>query len=248
MSNTSAGYKAALDFNSKAVACLALGNHRGCTVELENALKAYRSFLHVADVRVTEVQHEQVHASRVRLKSIPLPDSVAELPQFGHNKSPTLSQFACGNIFTVFCRAFVVTGDVEQGLAAATPEHLVPAIILYNMGLSFHLHAIRVGSTIGMVRAYEFYRHSVALVETRTAVVDVSRQRLLLAALALNMAHISSAFYHGINTRTSMVLLRNLIFDAGRAQEDFDEDEMDVFTMNWIYFSEYQHLTMAPSA
>jgi hypothetical protein len=236
----------ALDFNVKAVSCLALGDHRGCTVQLENALKAYRGLLQNADVRMAEAPQDRLNGPNIRLQSIPLPDNVSEPAPVAQNKASGQSQFSCGNLFTVFHKAFVAVADDEQ-VVASVPEHIVPAMVLYNMGLSFHLDAIRRGSTVGMVRAYEFYRHSMALVENGRIEMNHSRQRPLLAALALNMAHISAAFYHGASTRTSMVLLRNIL-DVGGAHEDLEEDELDTFTMSWVFYSEYHHLAMAPAA
>jgi hypothetical protein len=237
----------ALDFNVKAVSLLALGDHRGCTLELENGLKAYRGFLRNNDVRMAEGPEDHLGGPTIRILSIPLPDSVSEHTPVAPNKMSTPSEFAGGNLITVFQKAFVAVLEEEQVLASV-PEHIVPAIILYNMGLSFHLDAIRKGSTIVMARAYEFYRHSMALVEHRRVEMDPSRQRPLLAALALNMAHISAAFYHDVDTRRSMVLLSNLIADVGNAHEDLEEDELDTFTMSWIFYSEYHHLALAAAA
>ncbi|CAB9504493.1 expressed unknown protein [Seminavis robusta] len=258
-------HQTALDFNIKAVAYLAQGDHRGCTTELENALKAYRTSLQIADRRLEADAMEMANEdderrTSIRLQTFALPDSLTASLEDGSTRKAS-SQFACGNVLTVFQKAFVAVRDDEfddefdfddddEDDEPHHPEHIVPSTILYNMGLSFHLDAIRHGSSVGMVRAYEFYRHSMAMLENRREAIDPTRVRALLAALACNMAHISASFYHQSNTSKSMALLRNLVMNGvdDDDEDDLQDDELDTFTMNWIFYSEYHHAALAAAA
>ena len=195
--------------NMKAVSSMARGDHKGCTTELESALHAFRGLLGVAgNVQEHQAQPDRHHRPVISIQSVQLPDCPSVVSsQFGYNP------------LTLFHKAFVVVNKQEEDPMGGTSsnegvdadmmlpgsEHAVPSVLLYNMALSFHTEGIRKGSAVAMARAYEFYRHSVLLLE-RAGIDAVQQGRgrtLLLAALANNMAHVSASLFHHNRTRAS---------------------------------------------
>ena len=148
------------------------------------------------------------------------------------------SQFG-PNVLTMIQKAFVAV-DHREG--PATPDNVVPALLLYNMGLSFHLQAVRTGKTSYIVRASEFYRYAMSLLEAGSA-----RPKALMAALANNMGHISASMFHARNLKTAMTMLKNLMDDP-TTERSLQEDELDILTMNWVFYSEYHHTALAAAA
>jgi hypothetical protein len=96
-----------------------------------------------------------------------------------------------------------------------------------------------------MSRAYEFYRHSALLLErTEADAAEQGRGRRLwlLAALANNMAHVSVSFFLHNRARSSLTLPRNLVDDEamdGFFHGSMADDEIDLFTMNWVFSAEW---------
>lgn len=269
-------------FNETAVSSMARGDHQECTKALESALRAYRGSLRQAEAedqqeQQVDARHRRSRAAKIWIQSVPLPDCPSGISsQFGYNS------------LTVFSKAFVtvseqqqqgpeddpmegvtfyasVNQNQEEGQATEFPgsEHVVPAMLLYNMALSFHTQSLSQGSTAALARAYQFYRHAALLLERAEAEAAAGQdplqlqddesydgRRVLLAALANNMAHVSASMFHRDHTRASLKLLRNLVEDATTSEFylGLQEDELDTFTMNWVFHDECADLAMASAA
>ena len=270
-----------LFFNDTAVSWMARGDHQECTKALESALRAFRGSLRERDAaeqqeQPADARRRRSRAARVKIQSVPLPDCPTGISsQFGYNS------------LTVFSKAFVTVCEQQQepeddpmeGVTSSVSanqdqeeddamefpgsEHVVPAMLLYNMALSFHAQSLSQGSTAALVRAYHFYRHAALLLDRAEAEAAANQdplhlqdddyydgRRVLLAALANNMAHVSASMFHRDHTRASLNLLRNLVEDATTHEFylGLQEDEMDTFTMNWVFYDECADLAMASAA
>ena len=224
--NSTTSTSSVLDLNAQAISCLALGDHRGCAFQLEHALNAYRASSFQGSRDHSRQNHPAAHC---QVQSVPLalPSCQRSVSQYG------------SSVLTVFQKAFVLTSN-RQTLAAH--ETVVPAILLFNMGLSFHLEAIGNGQGKVMARAYEFYRYAMSLLER-----GPMQPRQLVAAIANNMAHVSACFYHDANLRIAMTIIKNLIDDPNTEME-VDEEDLDTLTMNWVFYAEYHHIKLAAAA
>jgi hypothetical protein len=225
---SSASNLSVLDLNAQAISCLLLGDKRGCSFQLESALNAYRR---AAAMQATGVETQaRPPSASLRIHMVPLPLSPAR---------KTASQFG-PNIFGVLHRAFMV----EDDRGSYEPDHdtIVPAVILYNLGLVFHREAIENGQSLTLAKANEFYRYAMALVER-----GQFQSRSLLAAIANNMAHISACFFNEESLHTAMEVLMNVMNDP-ETRAEFDQDDLDLLGMNWIFYSEHHHVGLAAAA
>jgi hypothetical protein len=228
--------------NIKGVTSMVQGDHRSSQSELENALKAFRSSLRNAggNPHQNGYQHRQetpdTNRGQIEIQSISLPQCL-----------PVATSPFCYNALTVFNRAFIAVEEISSSddvLLPATNQHIIPAILLYNLGLSYHTEGMKRGTTHDMFRAYQFYRHSFSLLE-RAPIVD-GKEKTLLAALCNNMAHVSSCFFFDDSTMSSMNLLRNVV-ESGTTG-DLEEEDITFFTMNLVFYSEFSGLGLAPAA
>lgn len=219
----------------------------GCARELESALKAFRSALRDAgNVLEHQAQREQHYQlPDISVQTVPLPDCPSTVSsQFGYNP------------LTMFHKAFVTVqhheeqGDAFTGMMSLGSERTVSSVLLYNMGLSFHAEGLRKGNTAAMSRAFEFYRHSMMLLGREDRPERRTGPLLLLAALANNMAHVSACFFRHDRTRASLAIVHSLVDEA--AMDEFfhgmEDDDIDVFSMNCVYFSETSELALLSAA
>ena len=158
---------------------------------------------------------------------------------------------ACG-AFAVFTGAFVFV-QTDEGKCAPTTDrmnnHLIPAVLLYNMGLCHHQEAIRYsgGCAIGFDMARKCYSHALILFE---AVSEEIRQTdlLVLAALTNNMACIANFFCDANNTKIFGKMLSDILDHTDVENQLDEEDAHVIFSLNVMIVAELNLHGVAPAA
>ena len=126
-------------------------------------------------------------------------------------------------------------------------EHVVPATLLYNMGLCHHQETLRQGKHCnGLKLAYTSYSHALTMLNAVAGELRES-DMLLVAALANNMANIASLFFDIGN----VFMFRKILEDVMETtdMDDFeDDDAYTFFSMNLMFVAELQWHALAPAA
>ena len=231
--------KVVLEMNSKAVSLLLQGKHEVSHFTLQKALESFRTALN-EETEAMEVQRE-VDADEV--DSTILHTVAIHEPQHQTLKSATSS---CDNsVVTVYNRAFVMT-SAEEPLFDEN-EHTVPAVLLYNMGLSHHMLANQTGKSAVLRKAMQLYTMSFTMLEQASNVLN-DMDIMVLLALANNMGVISgSQFYDRAGAETSRLMM-DRILSSSECLEILEEEDIEFFSLNLMFLSEYQKHVLAPAA
>lgn len=135
--------------------------------------------------------------------------------------------------------------------------HFLSGILLYNIGLSHHLEALKKGGSKMLSRALDFYTMSHVTLTTEQSCPQLrgrcaDLQNFLLMSLVNNMGHIH-AYFRNIDEAKICggELCKRLSplvcgYD-GRPAVSNDDDEYRVFFLNVCFFSESE-LSSAPAA
>ena len=133
------------------------------------------------------------------------------------------------------------------GCSNSVDEHVVPATLMYNMGLCHHQRALRQGDhTRGLKAAYLAYSHGLTLLNAVSGELRNS-DMVLVAALANNMANISSL----VSNINSVRLFRQILDDVMETTDldGFgDDDAYAFFSLNLMLVSDIQLHALAPAA
>lgn len=146
-------------------------------MELENGLKAFRDALRAAGGALRAAlagEHEM--RGRIGIESVPLPAgslSPELSPQFGYNA------------LAICNRAFVAvdthsSSAFDEPILPAQNQHLLPATLLYNLGLCYHIDGMRTGTSTQMLKAYQYYRHSFSFLERAPERLEGKQEVLLV--------------------------------------------------------------------
>lgn len=183
--------------NNQALEYMMLGNHNETVGALGAALSNLRMY-----------QDAVSSCSSLDQSKLPLHKTV-ESP-----KSPPLCSIpltappatACTSMFTLFHRALAI----PHCNAMEGNTDRIMAVLLYNMGLSLHLQALRSGRTTELNGALQLYEMAFAVVEDAWSELEVNDLMLLLLALFNNMGHIHSSRFDNVKTRTCLDWLKTL--------------------------------------
>jgi hypothetical protein len=188
-----------VDLNNRAVRCLLQGNGNGSVAALQYALstlQTHRDIEKVArtqiEIRVTRTQEQSlaekpfhstvVHSGHGTLASI-------SLPLFGRDSE-------CSGTFPIFNHAFTLSKSADLVASVSKNYDRFMAMLLYNMGLSLHIQALRSGKSAELRGALDLYGMSFSVVEANWELFPVDDLMLILMALLNNLGHINSIFYN----------------------------------------------------
>jgi hypothetical protein len=132
----------------------------------------------------------------VVIKSVPIDGPLCSLISMSEDANHKVSP---GNYFSIYKRAFLMdVHDREMDLLGwlrCVPH--MPAVLLYNTGLVFHLLALQTGSTSVFLKALELYKLSMIILEDNAKNgFYVSELDILMLALTNNMGHCHSHFHN----------------------------------------------------
>ena len=219
-------FNSVMNLNTKAIAFLMQESHLDCILALQNALNRFKGSLPDTDVSMGGSNSSwAIHT--------------VELPRQGS---------ICNDAFEIFNSAFVFLSErgYEGSDTTEGDERIIPAVLLYNLGLCHHRVALREGDSDGLRAASRFYSHALTLLETVAHELTDS-EMILLAALANNMAQISSAFFDTKSTRAFQQMLEDIL--EATDVECLEEEDSDlVFSMNLLMASQLHLHGLAPAA
>ena len=138
------------------------------------------------------------------------------------------------NVFSIFNRAIVVTPACESSATTQSPEYraIVTAVFLYNMGLAYHREGTEQGCSTMLRKALDIYNMARKTLSTEknqqanTAVYD-----LVMFALASNMGHIYSVFYH---REGAVECRRYLLLNIARFPSVLSPEDYASFSLNMM--------------
>lgn len=219
-------FNTVMNMNTKAIAFLLQGCQDDCLITLHDAMSCLRTSLSEND--------DSMSCSRFywTTQTIELPDQAP----------------VCNDAFEMFNSAVVFLWQNNQGDSdeEVGDEGIIPAVLLYNMGLCHHRKAIREGSTKVLQIASRCYSHAMSLLETLCDELGDS-DMVLLAALANNMAQISSTLFETKNTIGFQRMLDEIIECTD--MEYIEEEEAQLFfSMNLLMATELHLHGVAPAA
>jgi hypothetical protein len=224
-----ASYNTVMNMNTKAVSFLIQGNQSDCILTLQDALQIFkRSLNEPSDVEMSASDSSPGWTTQ----SFELPPVPA----------------TCHESFQLFNSAFVFLweNNTEGTSLPESEERIVPAVLLYNLGLCHHREALRRADSDSLRTASRLYSHAMALLETLTDELRDS-DMVLCAALANNMAHIASSVFDTKATREFQHMLEDIM--AAADMEYLEEEDAEVFfCMNLLMASELHVHGLAPAA
>jgi len=224
----------AKQLNTKAVALLRDGRYHECLGILQQALQVSRRSISASDVvDGTEVVTKAMdvdHSSRLQVLS------------FSGETRTYDSAF-----LQMFDGAFVFRNDSEEEYEGQ--RYLIPATILYNVGLCYHQIAIRHGDlSRGLSAAHRTYCHAMNVLQCYSNELHVS-DMVLVAALSNNLASIFSTIMDDQSAREFLKILEDTMEAAELEAIVWDEDDcMVVFSMNLFLEKELKMHALAPAA
>jgi hypothetical protein len=222
----------AMSLNSKAVNSMIQNDHHESMVSFKFALQSCRT-----EIENEHQQEEQPHpAWTIRPIALPTGNFQAD---------------ACG-AFAVFTGAFVFVDD-DEGNGPAAKEvmnhRLIPAALLYNMGLCHHQEAMRYSGccALGFDMARRFYSYALTLLEEVSEDIRQS-DLLLLAALTNNMACITNFFCDASTTKIFGGMLADVLSHTDMKTQLGEEDAFVFFSRNVMMVTELTLNGIAPAA
>jgi hypothetical protein len=228
-----------LEMNSKAVALLAQGEHEFSHFTLQKALEGFRDVLR-KEPQVDGDMVDDDETDSTTLYTVAIHDA-----QYKTAASSTTSSSDC-SIVSVYCQAFVLTSD-EKDPHFSENEHTVPSVLLYNMGLSNHIQALQTGQSSMYRKAMQLYTMSFTMLEQASDILNDMDIKVLLA-LANNMFVISgSQFYDRQAAETSRLMMERII-SSPDSLESLDDEDIEFFSLNLMFLTEFQNNSLAPAA
>jgi tetratricopeptide (TPR) repeat protein len=139
------------------------------------------------------------------------------------------------NYFSMYNRAFILKKEKVQALSLAERSHLVPAILLYNMGLVFIKMGLQAVDGSHYVRAFNLYRLALGIVEKNlNSSLHMSDFSLLQLALYNNIGFINSHFFED---KEAMVCAGRMLatFASMDCSQLLSKEEYVFYYMNLLF-------------
>ncbi|CAB9510631.1 expressed unknown protein [Seminavis robusta] len=227
--------KIVLEMNTKAVSYLAQGEHECSHFTLQKALEGFRNVLNqqpseeapmMLDVDEDEIDGTVLHT---------IPIHAAQHKTVAPDHS----------FVTVYRHAFVLTSDQEP--LFTENEHTVPSVLLYNMGLSHHIQAIATGQSAIFRKAMQLYTMSFTMLENASDILN-DMDIMVLLALSNNMSVISGSEFYDRPSAESSRLMMERILSSTDCLESLEDEDIEFFSLNLMFLSEYQKHALAAAA
>lgn len=136
------------------------------------------------------------------------------------------------NVFSIFNRAIVVTPADDTSATAQSPEYkaIVTSVFMYNMGLAYHREGAEQGSSEMLRKAIDIYDMARKTLSTeKNQQANSSVYDLVMFALANNMGHIYSLFYH---RQGAVECRRYLLQNISRFPGVLSPEDFATFSLN----------------
>lgn len=221
-----------LEMNSCAVTSLAQGKHEASHCQLQMALEGFRNVLNQPASPMNV--HDDAEMDGASLYTVAIHDA----------QHKAIEQ---QSMVTVYNRAFVLTTEDDEPASFSNNEHTVPAVLLYNMGLSHHIQAMASGNSAVLRKALQLYTMSFTLLEQASEVLN-DMDIMVLLALANNMGVIAaSQFFDRAGAETSRQMMERVLGSVD-CLEVMEDEDIEFFSLNLMFLSEHQTHAMAAAA
>ena len=156
------------------------------------------------------------------------------------------------NMLPFFNRAFTVAVNAFEKAGSNSievPRSETTAILLYNIGLSYHHKGLTTGVSSSLKRALDFYEFAYDTLEAESrcgrGCSDLSR--LVLLAIATNMGHAYAYFYDVEETRSCRSIVAEIFASISPDSPVLSEDDYFFFYLSMIVYHDIDFCT-APAA
>lgn len=248
--------------NSKAVSLLLEGNHEVSYFTLQKALEDYRDGLNQFDAAMDEGDMDvdstvlysvaiHLQDATVQHKSIYTADSSSSCSSSAAASFPACtSESGYANTEGIFNRAFVLHQEEEDDCASPQDlEHTVPAVLLYNMGLCHHLQGMStsLNQSARLRKAMQLYAMAHNMLEQASDALN-DMDILVLLALSNNMGVLQGAqFCNRMGAQTCCQTMERILASQD-CLEVLDDDDLEFFSTNLMFLSEFQQHGVAAAA
>jgi hypothetical protein len=225
--------------NSKAVAFLAQGEYEISHFTLQKALEGFRDLLRIAP-QVDDAIVDDDETDSTALYTVAIHE--------GQYKTVASSTTASSDssFSSVYRQAFVLTSDEKEPYFSEN-EHTVPSVLLYNMALSNHIQALQTGQSAMYRKAMQVYTMSFTMLEQASEILN-DMDTMVLLALANNMGVISGSQFYDRPAAENSRLMMERILSSPECLESLDDEDMEFFSLNLMFLTEFQNNSSAPAA
>lgn len=228
-----------LEMNYKAVAFLAQGEHEITHFTLQQALEGFRDVLRQEQPVDDDIVVDD-EADSTTLHTVAIHDAQHKKAASSSAASPDC------NTVSVYRQAFVLTSDEKEPYFSEN-EHTVPSVLLYNMGLSSHIQALQTGQSAMYRRTMQLYTMSFTMLEQASDILN-DMDIMVLLALANNMGVISGSQFYDRPAAENSRLMMERILSSPDCLESLDDEDIEFFSLNLMFLTEYQNNALAPAA
>jgi tetratricopeptide (TPR) repeat protein len=142
-----------------------------------------------------------------------------------------MSDYSCVALYDRAIACMTAISDDE--IASSTKlQNKISALLLYNMGLTYHLMGLTDAGTMNLKKALKLYKMAAEICNNDA---DVSSICLVSLAISNNMCHIYSCFFNAAEMQKCFAWQRSVmsyIRCAGGVPEDFLHFQMNVMLLN----------------
>lgn len=261
-----------LDLNNNAVSYLCQGNHSATTTTLRAAIRSLeRCFQQEKTIqpRPSSIASEPPKKRRRRTSAQTISTTPAaaatsfrELPSKGENyyvpirsitvstsdDLPATSGFNDEtSLLMVYDNAFDFPSydDGSMDFATQQSKTRLAAILLYNLGLSYHREGISRGKSGDLQMALKLYREAYMVLKSAWSQSDFQEVFVLLLALLNNMACIHAAMSDSKDTHQCVDWMNRAV--ASRQRSILSKEDYTFFSLNLSVFRGHQ-LKLASAA
>ena len=249
-----------LDLNNHAVSYLCQGNHSATTTTLRVAIKSLeKCFQQEKEPFPARPVAEEPPKKRKRRAGVDTPCVQKHGECYVPIRSITLSGAASSDLsasgslndvtslVTLYDRAFdfPALGDDEVDFTSQQSKTRLAAILLYNLGLSYHREGVRLGVSVELKTALKFYREAYMVLKSAWAKSDFKEVFVLLLALLNNMACIHASLWDTKDTHQCINWMNRAI--ASRQRAILSKEDYTFFSLNLSVFRGHQ-LRLASAA
>lgn len=155
-------------------------------------------------------------------------------------------KFLDQNTFAFFEKAFIINATDDGGLCDYTNQNLMSTVLLFNLGLSFHLAGVSqaMEQKANLTKALKLYTMAV---DVLTAEIGVMNTPLMSLALANNMGSIYSHFFEAEEVSNCLDWIRCILEETCHRLLGEIED-YSVFHMNVMLLEDREVNQVAAAA
>lgn len=238
-----------VELNNKAIQCLANGDCDGSVAAISNALSS---------LQLCQSMAASPSSSRMNLKlnlAVKFMDAMKNNSDHNINTqmaslelNTTGSLAECSGSFSIFSHILTIPNAYELESDVTKNFERIQAMLLYNLGLTVHLQAMRSGRSEELKGALQLYEMAFSVVENSWQLMCLDDLMLLMMALLNNLGHIHATLYNMPQTQCCVDWLKGL---AGHPAflNIMQREQYSGFSMNLlVVLKQYSSQVCSPAA